>query len=88
LLDGTVTLPLILARRRDRQLPELDSSMTPDRAEALADRIAATGALEQVRERALAEVEAAKLILGEVDLPRRRLSALRLVADAVVDRYA
>ena len=48
LLDGTVTLPLILARERDPELAQLDlrALRTPQDAEAVCDRIAATGALD------------------------------------------
>ena len=51
LLDGTVTLPLILARERDPELAALDlrAIRTPEDAEALCDAIAATGALEDAR---------------------------------------
>ena len=81
LLDGTVTLPLILARERE---PSLRGALptTPEEAEALCDRIAATGALDEARARALAIVEEAK-----AELPRDD-PALRLVADGVVARYA
>jgi len=89
LLDGTVTLPLVLAARHDVDLGEVDlRSLDPAAAEALCDRIAATGALEQVRERALAMVAAAKQDLGSgaFDPEQRRL--LELVADGVVQRYS
>ena len=56
LLDGTVTLPLILARERDPGLVELDPALTPEQAERICDRIAATGALEQARNEALTHV--------------------------------
>jgi geranylgeranyl pyrophosphate synthase len=89
LLDGTVTLPFILARRRDPELAILEprSIDTPRRAAAVCDRIAATGALEQARRRALAVVAGAKadLLAG---LPRAQRRALELVADGVVERYA
>ena len=47
LLDGTVTLPLILARERDPELAQLDlrAVRTPEQAESVCDAIAATGAL-------------------------------------------
>ena len=67
LLDGTVTLPLILARGRDPELAALDlrAEVTgPAAGGAVCDRIAATGALEEARSRALAEVAAAKEDLG------------------------
>ena len=61
LLDGTVTLPLILARRRD---PGLESAelrgLDQAAAEELCDRIAASGALEEVRARAKEGIERAK----------------------------
>lgn len=88
LLDGTVTLPLILARRSDAQLASLDLS-TMRGAEAAAEvcaRIAATGALDDARERALAMVARAKRDIP--DLPAAQQAALELVADGVVERYA
>lgn len=88
LLDGTVTLPLILARERDATLAgtDLRAIAGPAEAEALCERIAATGALEESRRRALALVEGAKDALP--DLPEVQRRALRLVADGVVERYA
>jgi geranylgeranyl pyrophosphate synthase len=87
LLDGTVTLPFILARDVDPALASLDARTitTPERAEEVCDAIAATGALERARERALGVVAEAKAGLP-ADLPQRR--ALELVADSVVDRFA
>jgi geranylgeranyl pyrophosphate synthase len=89
LLDGTVTLPWILARERDPVLAELDprSVRDPADAERVCDRIAATGALDEARRQALDIVEEAKEHLGG-DLPDRRRTALELVADGVVARYA
>jgi geranylgeranyl pyrophosphate synthase len=89
LLDGTVTLPFILARERDASLAAIDprAITTPGQAEELCDRIAATGALEAARERALAMVAAAKDALPD-GLGDRRRAALELVADGVVARYA
>ncbi len=88
LLDGTVTLPLILARARDPRLAELDPQLTPEQAERICERVAATGALESAREQALAHVSEAKAALARIDLPRQRREALELVADGVVERYA
>jgi len=86
LLDGTVTLPFILAREHDGSL-EAPASTTPEQAEALCDRIAATGALEEARARALELVASAKSSLpGDLPAPQRR--AFDLVADSVVARYA
>ena len=80
LLDGTVTLPFILARL------DVDprTITTRERAEEVCDAIAATGALAESRRRALELVAAAKRELP--DLPQRR--ALELVADGVVERYS
>ena len=88
LLDGTVTLPLILARERDPELAALDlrGVRTPEQAEAVCDAIAATGALESARADALAMVAEAKADLPE--LPASQRGALELVADGVVDRYS
>jgi geranylgeranyl pyrophosphate synthase len=88
LLDGTVTLPLIIARERDPELAalELREVRTPAQAEAVADAIVATGALEVARAEALEMVAAAKRELPE--LPEAQQAALELVADGVVDRYA
>ncbi|MEA2218671.1 MAG: octaprenyl-diphosphate synthase [Solirubrobacteraceae bacterium] len=89
LLDGTVTLPLILARAVDPELAALDlrAVRTAEEAERICDAIAATGALEQAREQALRLVaEAKELLPEELDAEQRR--ALLLVADGVVARYA
>jgi geranylgeranyl pyrophosphate synthase len=88
LLDGTVTLPFILARERDPELAALDlrGIRTPAQAEAVCDAIAATGVLKQARTEALEMVAAAKADLPA--LPETQLAALELVADSVADRYA
>jgi geranylgeranyl pyrophosphate synthase len=91
LLDGTVTLPLILAREREPELAAFDLASLSgagghQRAEALCERIAATGALDEAREQALAVVAEAKAALPAV-LPEGRSALLELVADAVVERY-
>ena len=88
LLDGTVTLPLILARERDPALAELDlrAVRTPDAAAAVCDAIAATGVLELARADAFERVQAAKAALPA--LPDAQRAALELVADSVADRYA
>jgi geranylgeranyl pyrophosphate synthase len=94
LLDGTVTLPFILAREHEPQLAafelaSLSGAGAPGDSqgiEALCERIAATGALEEARERALAVVAEAKAALPAI-LPDGRAALLDLVADAVVERY-
>ena len=92
LLDGTVTLPLILARRRDPSLQALDlKTQVTDAAaaEAVCERIAATGALAAARDEALEHVGDAKRALAGVDeLSDRQRRTLELVADGVVERYA
>jgi len=92
LLDGTVTLPFILAREREPELAAVDLASLlgraggPEKIEALCERIAATGALDEARERALAVVAEAKAALPGI-LPDGRSALLELVADAVVERY-
>lgn len=89
LLDGTVTLPLILAVAADPDLREVDlRALDPAAAEALCDRIAATGALERVRERALEMVATAKTKLSAADFDAEQRQLLGLVADGVVQRYS
>jgi len=88
LLDGTVTLPFILAREHEQELASFDLASLdgPEQAEALCERIAATGALDEAREQALAVVAEAKAGLPAI-LPDGRSALLDLVADAVVERY-
>jgi geranylgeranyl pyrophosphate synthase len=91
LLDGTVTLPLILARRRDPELAAMNLRelvSEPAQAAAVCDRIALSGALGDARQQALRHVAEAKVALGGLDLPEGRRRALDLVADGVVERYA
>jgi len=89
LLDGTVTLPLILALERDPSLAGLDlRALDPAAAEAVCDRIAATGVLEQVRADARDRVEGAKRALDSTSLDEQRRELLTLAADGVVERYA
>jgi geranylgeranyl pyrophosphate synthase len=88
LLDGTITLPFVLAREEDRELAQLDprTITEPATAERVCERIEATAALGRARERALAIVQAAKAGLP-TDLPGHRRHVLELVADGVVARY-
>jgi octaprenyl-diphosphate synthase len=85
-------LPLISARESDADLAALDLRQlaTGNRQLALqvCDRIAATGALEAARERAMEYVRDAKDLLRELDLNVRQTRTLELVADGVVERYA
>jgi geranylgeranyl pyrophosphate synthase len=88
LLDGTVTLPLILARERDDELAALDvrGVRTAADAAAVCARITATGALDEARSRARQLVSEAKDELPV--LPARQRAALELAADVVVERFA
>jgi geranylgeranyl pyrophosphate synthase len=89
LLDGTVTLPFILARERDPELGAIDPRTVtePAQAEAICDRIADTGALDAARAAALEHVDRAKSVVP-AGLPDRQRRALALVADGVVARYS
>ena len=89
LLDGTITLPLIEAALVDPGIREVDlHGLDPGTAAALCDRIAATGALEKVRERALAMVATAKRKLDAASFEPEQRQLLGLVADGVVQRYS
>jgi geranylgeranyl pyrophosphate synthase len=88
LLDGTVTLPLIIARSRDPALGRLGLGRVNSEDEALetCERIIATGALEDARARALVLVREAKSLTAA--LPERQRQVLELVAEGVAERYA
>jgi geranylgeranyl pyrophosphate synthase len=88
LLDGTVTLPLILARERSPELSKLDLRDIggPADAERICELIDATGAAEQARADAVEVVVRAKRDLP--DCPPRQRRALELVADSLVERYS
>ncbi len=89
LLDGTVTLPLIAAIAADPGIAAVDlQGLDTAGAAALCDRIAATGALEEVRSRALAMVAAGKRELGRSSFGPEQRQLLELVADGVVQRYS
>jgi geranylgeranyl pyrophosphate synthase len=89
LLDGTVTLPFIAAIESDPGIREVDlHGLDADSAESLCDRIAATGALDRVRSRALQMVTDAKQKLNETQFDAEQHHLLELVADGVVQRYA
>ena len=69
--------------RRSSTWPSLERTRAGG---ALCERIAATGALDEAREQALAVVAQAKSALPPI-LPNGRAALLDLVADAVVERY-
>jgi geranylgeranyl pyrophosphate synthase len=89
LLDGTVTLPLILARRRD---PGLESAelrgLDQAEAEELCDRIVGSGALDEVRTRAKEGIERAKRLLRSGEFTAEERELLGMIADGVVERYS
>lgn len=88
LLDGTVTLPLIAAAEADPEIRSLDlRALDAPAAEALCDRIAASGALDRVRAGALEMVSAAKSRLDSPAFDAEQRQLLGLVADGVVQRY-
>jgi geranylgeranyl pyrophosphate synthase len=89
LLDGTTTLPLIIARQRDNGLAALTlrGLSGAEEAEEVCRRIERTGALEAAREQALGIVAAAREQLPDDLAPRQRQS-LELMAQGVVARYS
>jgi geranylgeranyl pyrophosphate synthase len=89
LLDGTVTLPLIAAAESDPSIRAVDlGALDAASAEQLCERIAATGALERVRGRALEMVATAKSSLATDAFNAEQRHLLELVADGVVQRYS
>ncbi len=89
LLDGTVTLPLILARQLDPELESIElRGLDPSGAEEICDRIAATDALDQVRGRAREGIERAKGIIGSEEFTDEKRQLLAMIADGVVERYS
>jgi len=89
LLDGTVTLPLIVAAKAEPELKDADlHGLDEAGAEALCDRIAATGALDRVRRRAMEMIDEAKAGLASTGLDAEQRRLLELIADGVVLRYS
>lgn len=89
LLDGTITLPWIVARERDAGLAGVDlRTLDVAGAEDVCERIAATGATGEVRARALGMVDEAKRELAAGPMPPGQQALLELVADGVVERYS
>ena len=89
LLDGTVTLPLIEAAASDPGIRAVDlHRLDAESAATLCDRIAATGALDTVRARALEMVAAGKRSLENAGFAAEQKQLLALVADGVVQRYS
>jgi geranylgeranyl pyrophosphate synthase len=89
LLDGTVTLPLILARQLDPGLESIElRGLDQAGAEGICDRIAATDALEQVRRRAKDGIARSKGIISSPDFTDEERQLLGMIADGVVERYS
>jgi len=89
LLDGTVTLPMIVAIERDPSLAGVElRGIAAAEAERICDRITASGALGEVRARALEIVAEAKRSLEGPAFDAEQRELLGLVADGIVDRYA
>jgi geranylgeranyl pyrophosphate synthase len=89
LLDGTVTLPLILAAEMDPEIRAVDLRGLDEAAAAsLCGRIEASGALRQVRSRALELVAEGKRRLAAAGFDAERRKLFDLVADGVVQRYS
>ncbi len=88
LLEGTTTLPLIIAAGIESGLAGIDlrSLASREQAERICDRIVATGAIDESRRVATELVADAKTALEEV-LEPESAELLELVADRVVDRY-
>jgi geranylgeranyl pyrophosphate synthase len=89
LLDGTVTLPLIIALRIDPGLEAIElRGLDHSQAEAICDRIEATGALDQVRAQARDGIDRAKRLLEDEAVTAEERQLLGLIADGVVERYS
>jgi geranylgeranyl pyrophosphate synthase len=89
LLDGTITLPMIIAIGVEPGIGEVDlHAIDEAAAAALCDRIAGTGALDQVRSTAMALIDQAKAELAAAGLEPEQQRLLGLIADGVVLRYS
>jgi geranylgeranyl pyrophosphate synthase len=88
LLDGTPTLPLVLAARREPAVAAaIAGGAEPGDLMGLLARVAASGALAEARETAYDQVRRAEAALDDLDLDHDT-GALRAVARSVVDRDA
>ncbi len=84
-----MTLPLILAAEQDPQVAATDlRALDAAAAEALCDRIAATGRSTRSAHAPWRWSRAAKRRLGSTGLDAERRKLLDLVADGVVQRYS
>ena len=89
LLDGTVTLPFIVAAAIDPGLLGIDlRALDETSAGEVCDRVTGTGALDEVRTRAVGMIEEAKAGLRPAGLEDEQRQLLELIADGVVLRYS
>ena len=88
LLDGTVTLPLILARSRDPSLAALDLRAVQTADDAAGGVRPDRGHRRPRDARCQAQELVAEAKLGLPALPARQREALELAADVMVERYA
>ena len=90
LVDGTVTLPVILALQLEPGLrgPVAAAPGAPETVEALCDRLATHEGLAIARRRALGFVAAARSAIDEGSVEGADVGALLEIADGVVDRYS
>lgn len=88
LLDGTVTLPLIIACELDPSLRNLNlrEIKTAEQAVELADRVIATGATEQVLELARTTVIETKAMLDDAPLSDLEREKLCVIAEQAAAR--
>jgi octaprenyl-diphosphate synthase len=87
LLDGTVTLPWILAAREDPSLLQVDlRSLDSDSALEICERIEATGSLQQVKDHAQVLTNQARECAERLEHPTSE--AFQLIATAMVERSA
>ena len=85
LLDGTVTLPWIVAVGRDPELARVNlNALDSNTAAEICDRIEATGALDYVRDQAAELAAEAQTIAAQLAAPTSE--ALSLVATTMVER--
>ncbi len=89
LIDGTVTLPVILSMQLEPELRTAVAAASDGPGlEALCDRLAAHPGLGLARERALAFVAAARAAIEDGPADGAGVEALLEIADGVVDRYS
>lgn len=89
LLDGTVTLPLAIAAARDPEIAAIDlRALDVAGAAELCDRLIASGTCDEVRQQALARIDAAQAAISALPGSAGRRQALAIAARALVERSA